>query len=627
MAISKLNPSAGGIPFGNTAGRPTAATGKLYSNGETARLELYTSTGEWANIVQEVPGVSGISGAYNESTGSATITITGTNFVSGAIASATGTNAVEVQATTTTYNSLVQLTAVFTGLNAEYEPFDIKITNPSNLFGLLPDALYINQSPVWQHSSGSLGTFSEGVSITPISALATDPENSSLTFSITSGALPSGLSLNTSTGIISGTPTGISSNTTYSFTISVTDGSNTLSRNFSILINSILSWNTSAGNIGTVYPDVTSVFSYNLSANALANTISYSVLSGSLPSGLSLNESTGVISGTANAVGSNTTSTFTIRASDGTATADRQFNIIVNSPIVSGGTVYSDSTYAYRTFTGSGTFTCNQTVTADILMVGGGGGGGRHSGAGGGAGGLVYKTNQSISAGSYSISIGSGGVGHIGAPYGTAGAGAVGGPGLNGQNTTAFGFTAIGGGGGGESGVGTNGASGGSGGGGSRYLSAGTGTQPSSATGGFGNNGGSTSSNANDPRYPGHGGGGAGATGGVGSSSGNGGNGGAGRQYSDFSTATSTGDQGYYAGGGAGNIQEGGVGGTGGIGGGGDGGGPFGNDSGAGENGMANTGGGGGGSRYDCTFNNANRQATGGSGIVIVRYTKASVGA
>ena len=77
MAVSKLNPSAGGIPFGNTAGRPTAATGKLYSNGETARLELYTDTG-WQNIVQETPGVSSITGTYLESTGYATITITGT---------------------------------------------------------------------------------------------------------------------------------------------------------------------------------------------------------------------------------------------------------------------------------------------------------------------------------------------------------------------------------------------------------------------------------------------------------------------------------------------------------------------------------------------------------------------
>jgi hypothetical protein len=74
MAVNKLNPSAGGIPFGNNAGRPTAATGKLYSNGETARLELYTATG-WQNIVQETPGVASITGSYLESANSGTITI------------------------------------------------------------------------------------------------------------------------------------------------------------------------------------------------------------------------------------------------------------------------------------------------------------------------------------------------------------------------------------------------------------------------------------------------------------------------------------------------------------------------------------------------------------------------
>ena len=234
MAISKLNPSAGGIPFGNTAGRPTAATGKLYSNGETARLELYTSAGAWENIVQEVPGVSGITGAYNESTGSGTITINGTNFVSGAVASAVGTNAVEIQASSTTFNSLVQLTAVFTGLSNANEPYDIKVTNTSNLFGLLPDALYINASPVWVTSSGSLGTFNEQVSIT-LSALSATDSDSTISYALASGStLPSGVTLNSSTGVISGTLPNISTNTTYSFVINASDGSNVIPRTFSI---------------------------------------------------------------------------------------------------------------------------------------------------------------------------------------------------------------------------------------------------------------------------------------------------------------------------------------------------------------------------------------------------------
>ena len=240
MGISKLNPSAGGIPFGNTAGRPTAATGKLYSNGETARLELYTSAGAWENIVQEVPGVSGISGTYSESANSGTITINGTNFVSGAIASATGTNGVEIQASSTTFNSLVQLTAVFTGLSNANEPYDIKVTNTSNLFGILPDALYINASPVWQTASGSLGTFNELVSVS-VSATATDSD-STISYALASGStLPSGVTLNSSTGVISGTLPDIATDTTYTFTINASDGTNIIPRTFNFTVNPLIS--------------------------------------------------------------------------------------------------------------------------------------------------------------------------------------------------------------------------------------------------------------------------------------------------------------------------------------------------------------------------------------------------
>jgi hypothetical protein len=224
---------ASGIPFGNTAGRPTAVTGQPYFNGETARLEMYTATG-WQNIVQEVPGVTSITGTYSEAANSGTITIAGTNFVSGAIASAIGTNGVEVLASSTTYNSLVQISAVFTGLSNANEPYDIKVTNPSNLFGLIPDALYINASPVWQTNSGTLGTFTEQVSIT-LSALSATDSDSTISYSIASGsALPSGLTLNSSTGVISGTLPNVTTDTTYSFAINASDGLNTIPRTFSI---------------------------------------------------------------------------------------------------------------------------------------------------------------------------------------------------------------------------------------------------------------------------------------------------------------------------------------------------------------------------------------------------------
>ena len=233
MTIKFSDITGGGIPYGNNAGRPVnPGIGKLYSNGESARLELYTNTG-WQNIVQETPGVSSISGVYSEQTNSGVITISGTNFTSGCYATAIGTNGVSVDATSTVFNSIVQVTATFTGLSNQYEPYDIKITNPSNLFGIIPDALYINASPVWQTASGSLGTFNEQVSIS-VSATATDSD-STITYALASGSsLPSGVTLDSSTGLISGTLPAITSNTTYTFTINASDGTNTIPRTFSI---------------------------------------------------------------------------------------------------------------------------------------------------------------------------------------------------------------------------------------------------------------------------------------------------------------------------------------------------------------------------------------------------------
>lgn len=240
MTIKFSDITGGGIPYGDNAGRPAnPGIGKLYSNGEAQRLELYTSGG-WNNIVQEVPGVASISGNYSEQTDSGVIVIYGTNFVNGAVATAIGSNGVQIDAASTTYNSLVQLTATFTGLSNQYEPYDIKVTNPSNLFGMIPDALYVNASPVWQTSSGSLGVFSEQVSIT-LSALSATDSDSTVTYALASGSsLPSGLSLSSS-GVISGTLPDISENTTYSFTVNATDGVNIIPRSFSLSSQPIVS--------------------------------------------------------------------------------------------------------------------------------------------------------------------------------------------------------------------------------------------------------------------------------------------------------------------------------------------------------------------------------------------------
>ncbi len=238
MTIKFSDITGGGIPYGNNAGRPVnPAIGKLYSNGEERRLELYTNTG-WQNIVAETPGVISIAGNYIAENNTSNITINGTNFTSGAIAYAVGTNGAEVAADTTTVNSIVQITAVFSGLSSAYEPYGIKVQNPSNLYGLLPDVLYVNETPVWNTAPGSLGTAydiqrSDGYSF---NIGAVDPDGTTLTQTISSGTIPAGMSFNQSTGVLSGIPSAVLSDTTYSFTVQVTDGVITKTRSYSFTV-------------------------------------------------------------------------------------------------------------------------------------------------------------------------------------------------------------------------------------------------------------------------------------------------------------------------------------------------------------------------------------------------------
>jgi hypothetical protein len=89
-------------------------------------------------------------------------------------------------------------------------------------------------------------------------------------------------------------------------------------------------WNTSAGSIGTFPASVALATQLSASAVLPAITITYTLLSGILPPGISINNS-GLISGTPNLVTADTTSTFTIRATDNLSNIrDRTFSMIIS---------------------------------------------------------------------------------------------------------------------------------------------------------------------------------------------------------------------------------------------------------------------------------------------------------
>jgi hypothetical protein len=306
---------------------------------------------------------------------------------------------------------------------------------------------------------------------------------------------------------------------------------------------------------------------------------------------------------------------FTITAGGTTFIAGSTFtlygiaNAAIGAPKATGGIITYDNTYYYHTFGASGTFTPQQSLTADILCVAGGGGGG--SGGGGGAGGLLGFASQSLTATGYTVTVGNGGAGAATAYVN----------GTNGGNSQFGALTASVGGGGGASVGNTNANSGGSGGGGTRgNYTAGTGTAGQGNNGANGIASGSTLS---------HGGGGGAGSQPSAPTTATGGNGGTGlTTYSAWSQATGTGFNTGYAGGGSGgggtNGSGSGVfyGGTA-VHGGGTGGNADYNSTGnctVGGNGVVATGGGGGGGGSGAADKAG---GNGGSGVVIIRYLKA----
>ena len=131
-------------------------------------------------------------------------------------------------------------------------------------------------------------------------------------FSLSSGSLPTGLTLSSS-GVISGTPT-ISGSST--FTLKVTDGSSptqSATASFSIAVNATPMTITTAA-LST--PTLGSVYSQAIVASGGTAPYAFSLQSGSLPAGLTL-AANGTISGTPTTSG---TSTFTIKANDSSPT-------------------------------------------------------------------------------------------------------------------------------------------------------------------------------------------------------------------------------------------------------------------------------------------------------------------
>jgi hypothetical protein len=145
-----------------------------------------------------------------------------------------------------------------------------------------------------------------------------------LAFAITAGALPAGLSLDSTAtfGGITGTPTATGSST---FTITVTDANGvTASQAYTVVINPTPSITTAS------LPNWTVGRSYNQAVRVTGGTapLAFAITDGALPAGLNLNAATGAVTGTPTATG---TSSFTVTVTDAAgASRVMQYSVTVN---------------------------------------------------------------------------------------------------------------------------------------------------------------------------------------------------------------------------------------------------------------------------------------------------------
>tara|TARA_S200000501_G_C20814720_1_gene740017 strand:+ start:24 stop:1715 length:1692 start_codon:yes stop_codon:yes gene_type:complete len=222
-----------------TTGQRGSTTGEWRFNTTTGFFEGRNEN--QFSTLEPTPTVSSVdvSEVDSQAGGNQTIVITGTNFSSGGTISFVGSSAT-FNAATTTFNSATQVTAVApkaSFLNAQ-EPYKVKFASSSGISGTSAVGLInVDTSPTWTTSAGSLGTITDIATGTHATVAATDADGDTIAYSVQSGSLPAGTSLNTTSGVISGDPTNVSNATTSNFTLRATANSKTVDRAFSIITN------------------------------------------------------------------------------------------------------------------------------------------------------------------------------------------------------------------------------------------------------------------------------------------------------------------------------------------------------------------------------------------------------
>ena len=320
-----------------------------------------------SNVVSTVLSTTGVSSVPKITTitypgddtaantgGNQTISISGTGFNTGASVIVNGTAASVV--------SVVSPTSLtFTAPAQSSGTYTLYVVNTDGGTAIAVPGISYSGTPTWSTAAGSIATLYEA---SAVSNTVTATGDATIAYSLFSGTLPTGSSLNTSTGLISGTSVATNSPTTYSFTIRATDGQNQdTDRAFSITINpDAVTWSSPEDQYVTSLAQDSAMTAFTMNASSAAGkSITYTA--NSLPTGLSVSGAT--IVGTPTVIG-NSGSLITATAATTGRTATRTFNWVVS---VSGDTYWPYNTLLINAETPSIPFNADASTNAFPITV------------------------------------------------------------------------------------------------------------------------------------------------------------------------------------------------------------------------------------------------------------------
>jgi len=242
----------------------------------------------------------------------------------------------------------------------------------------------MSHGPDWTTPAGTIGTYPSQVEMSfTFSATAISP-GTAVTYTVLSGSIPSGLVLNTTTGVLSGVPSTIGGDTVYNFAIRASDNQvgtdqTIADRTFSVEISGVAAptFTTPTGTILNTNDSVWREIQIEISNPVTTNAYSIRVAQGKLPPGLEINTQ-GLIRGYADAPIINvnyplvTTSALAISSNIIQVLSTTGF--ILERPINFSGTVYGDivagRTYFIKTIIDATTFTISDSRGgSEVVLV------------------------------------------------------------------------------------------------------------------------------------------------------------------------------------------------------------------------------------------------------------------